>query len=236
MKAYHFLRADMTTGSGTELPWEIGEERICHGAIVLCKFGYHSSPTLWDAFGYAPGPVACLVEISKPVARDGTKAAGNRKSVSTIRKLLRFRNVERELWLFAADCAERVLHIFEREYPEDKRPRLAIEAARDFANDKIDTVARAAAGAAALAAAGAAAGDAAGDAAWAAAGAAGGAAAGDAGGAAAWAAGRASAGDAAGAAAGAAGRAAERNWQRDHFNRMFDGIFDAELVEKEPKP
>jgi len=33
--------------------------------------------------------------------------------------------------LFAADCAERVLHIFENEYPNDKRPRKAIEVARD---------------------------------------------------------------------------------------------------------
>ena len=31
---------------------------------------------------------------------------------------------------FAADCAERVLPIFEARYPEDLRPRQAIEAAR----------------------------------------------------------------------------------------------------------
>jgi hypothetical protein len=35
--------------------------------------------------------------------------------------------------LFACDCAERVLHIFEREHPHDKRPRQAIEVARQFA-------------------------------------------------------------------------------------------------------
>lgn len=33
--------------------------------------------------------------------------------------------------LFAADCAESVLHIFERERPEDNRPRKAIEAAKN---------------------------------------------------------------------------------------------------------
>ena len=32
--------------------------------------------------------------------------------------------------LFAADCAEQVLHIFEAAYPTDDRPRKAIEAAR----------------------------------------------------------------------------------------------------------
>ena len=39
--------------------------------------------------------------------------------------------------LFAADCAESVLHIFEEKYPDDMRPRNAIQAARDFANGLI---------------------------------------------------------------------------------------------------
>ena len=39
--------------------------------------------------------------------------------------------------LFAADCAERVLHLFEEKYPEDKRPRKAIRASSDFAYGKI---------------------------------------------------------------------------------------------------
>lgn len=38
---------------------------------------------------------------------------------------------QRIIALFAADCAERVLPIFEREMPGDDRPRRAIEAARD---------------------------------------------------------------------------------------------------------
>lgn len=44
---------------------------------------------------------------------------------------------KKKLILFAADCAESVLHLFEEKYPEDKRPRLAIEAARKFANGEI---------------------------------------------------------------------------------------------------
>ena len=53
-----------------------------------------------------------------------------------------------------ADFAERVLHLFEEKYPGDKRPREAIQAARDFADGKIDTLtAHAAANAARAAAA-----------------------------------------------------------------------------------
>ena len=38
--------------------------------------------------------------------------------------------------LFAADCAEHVLHFYEDKYPGDNRPRKAIEMARKFARGK----------------------------------------------------------------------------------------------------
>ena len=71
---------------------------------------------------------------------------------------------------FACRCAEHVLHFYEDKYPDDKRPRKAIEAARVCITDKSPEAdaARDAAWAA-RAAAWDAAWDAAGDAAWAAA-------------------------------------------------------------------
>jgi len=42
--------------------------------------------------------------------------------------------IDKEARLFACDCAERVISIFEREYPNDNKPRNAIEVARKFAN------------------------------------------------------------------------------------------------------
>lgn len=44
----------------------------------------------------------------------------------------------KEIRLFAADCAELVLPIFEKEYPNDDRARKAIQAARDYANALIN--------------------------------------------------------------------------------------------------
>jgi len=118
----------------------------------------------------------------------------------------------------ACRCAEHTLHFYEDKYPDDKRPRLAIEAARVCIADKgaAARAARAAAGAAAGAAR-----DAAGDAAaWAAAGAAArAAAAGAAAGAA-----RDAAGAAAWAAAGAAARAAERKWQIRTFLELLEEV------------
>ena len=53
---------------------------------------------------------------------------------------------DRELRLFAADCAERVLPIYEKQYPDDQRPRQVIEAARAFTRGEISDAARDAAG------------------------------------------------------------------------------------------
>ena len=44
---------------------------------------------------------------------------------------------EKTARLFAADCAESVLPNYESKYPDDARPRKAIQAARDYANGKI---------------------------------------------------------------------------------------------------
>jgi hypothetical protein len=44
---------------------------------------------------------------------------------------------DKEIRLFAADCAELVLPIYEEDNSDDKRPRLAIQAARDYANGLI---------------------------------------------------------------------------------------------------
>ena len=108
---------------------------------------------------------------------------------------------KKDVRLIAADIAESVLHLYEEKYPNDARPRLAIQASRDFAYGRISS----------------AAGDAAGDAAWAAAEAAAGAAraaARAAAGAAARAAARAAAEDAAWAAVGAAAGAARAAEQK----------------------
>ena len=112
--------------------------------------------------------------------------------------------------LYAADCAEHVLHIYESKYPDDNRPRKAIETARGHANGETTeeelAAARDAARDAARAAAWAAAWDAARAAAWAAA----------------WDAARDAARAAAWAAAWAAARDAERKWQSDRLAEYLE--------------
>lgn len=105
--------------------------------------------------------------------------------------------------LFAADCAERVLPIYERQVPGDDRPRLAVEAAQLFAMGLIGAKDLSAAWAADIAAAAAAVGDAA-----------------CAARAAAWAAARDAARD---ADADAAAWAAERDWQWHRLQQYLNG-------------
>ena len=107
--------------------------------------------------------------------------------------------------LFACDCAERVLPLFEKESPEDKRPRYAIEVSRRFANREA-TQSELAAARDAAEAAGWAAGW---DAAWAAAEVAARVAAAVAARVAVW------------VAAGVAGRDAEREWQTQHLREVL---------------
>ena len=190
--------------------WRIGQRRTLKGEIIPCQYGYHASPSLWDALRYAPGALACKVELSGTIVPHGDD-----KYAASTRKLVAAVNVERELRLFAADCAEHVLYLFEEKYPDDDRPRKAIQSARDFANDSISAHATNAAANAAYAAANAA--HAAANAAAYAANAA-------------YATNAYATNAAANAAAAAtyayAGRSAEKEWQREQFEQRFGHIFD----------
>ena len=135
--------------------------------VVPCESGYHLC-RLSDLPGWL-GPVIWEAEGR------GTKVLADDKVVFGQARLLFATGWnEKAARLFAADCAEHVLPIFEKLRPKDDRPRKAIEAARAFARGEISAAARdaardaarAAAGAAARAAAGATAGDAARAAAW----------------------------------------------------------------------
>ena len=205
MKAYHFLRDDMTAGSGNEPPWQLGEEREIKGEIRLCERGYHSSPTWFDALSYAHGNMACIVEVSKPISKDEDI------QVSRKRKLIAAKNAEKTLRAWACDCAERAL---KKAGIKDERSWNAITVTRLYNEGKASKEDLDAAYAAAKAAADAASGDASDAAAYAAR-----AAVGDA----AYAAAR----DAADAASGDASWDAEIKWQKRRLNWYMRRLFRA---------
>jgi len=219
---FKWLGEDGVSHHGGTGRWAPGRWRSVRGPLQPCVRGLHLC-RVQDLLHWC-APALWLAE-----------AAGERLDNGNKLVVRRARIVEPvETWndqtaqLFAADCAEHVLPLFEQQRPGDDRPRQAIEAARAYTRSEIDQQQLTAAGDAAWDAAGSAAWAAAGDAAWAAARAAAWAAAWAAARAAAWAAARAAAWAAAwaaraaawataGAAAGDAAWATERPWQTERL-------------------
>lgn len=133
MKAYHWLRDDMTAGHGTEPVWTVGETRTIDGDLGLCERGYHASPTPWDGLPYALGSMLCEVTLTDITGRENSP--GEKKLVGRSRTLVKAVNVERELRLFAIACAERAL-LRERKAGREPDPRswAALDVARQYAD------------------------------------------------------------------------------------------------------
>ena len=96
------------------------------GPLQLCENGMHASEDILSALSYAPGPILSLVELS------GETKLGSDKVCARYRKHLRVVDITPQLQEFALWCAEEVLPIFEKRFPDDTRPRKCIEVTRDF--------------------------------------------------------------------------------------------------------
>lgn len=212
---FKFLTADQQSPTGTGR-WARNRWRFVRGALIPCERGLHAT----TADNLLPFLAATLwrVEVGDEVVWHTDPALGRKLVARRMRIVAQVKAWnECSARLFAADCAERVLHHFEDRYPGDTRPRVAIEAARRFARDEATAEERNAAYNAATAAYAAAnAANAAYNAAAAAY--------------AAYAAAAAAAYDAANAAAAYAANAAERSWQSRHLCEMLGLPFDAEVA------
>jgi len=228
------------------------------GKLVPCLNGYH-------VVSIEQLPMWLGERIFEAQTGEEIVHADDKSVVRTCRLIREFASWnERTARLFACDCAEHVLSLYEAKYPDDRRPRKAIETARRYAEGKAAVeeltdvwdaawtdvwdaawaAAEDAAGAAAWAAAWAAAEDAAWtdvwDAAWAAAEDAAGAAAR----AAAWAAAEDAAWDAARDAAWAAAEdaawdaawAAERQWQVERLGEILELAYRERSVGEDDRP
>jgi hypothetical protein len=157
MKYYKVLGKGGVSCNGGDAKWSIphdGEpgdwmpEII--GELIPCKNGYHLCRT--------KDLVVWLNDEIYEAEFEGEIIESDDKVVVRKARLLRKLKTwdEKTTRLFAAECAERVLHLYEEKYPDDNRPRLAIEASREYANGKISAAASAAASNSAWAAASAA--------------------------------------------------------------------------------
>jgi hypothetical protein len=128
---YKVLGEGQTSYHGGSGKWTKNRWRSVSGDLMPCENGLHLcrrqdlltwlGPEIWEA------------EYEGELVEADDKVVVRRARI--VRKLDTWN--ERTARLFAADCAERVLPIFEKQYPTDARPRKAIEAARAFANGTI---------------------------------------------------------------------------------------------------
>jgi hypothetical protein len=109
---------------------EPGEWLEVTGELVPCKNGAHLCRE--EDLIHWLGPTIYEAEHSGELVEHDNKVV--------VRKARLLRQIEtwneRTARLFACDCAEHVLHLFEKQYPDDSRVRTAIEVARLYADGK----------------------------------------------------------------------------------------------------
>ena len=149
MKYYKILVKGKSCNGG-KCKWSLPSEGFTgkwmppvEGKLEMCSRGYHIVKAE-DILDWVKEDCEIFgVEPKGKVTYGDNK--GICRSARLIKKLKWDDRIARS---FACDCAERVLPIFEKEYPNDKRPRAAIEAARGYLAGVVTETARAAAWAA----------------------------------------------------------------------------------------
>ncbi len=105
--------------------WKIGEWQHVDGKMITCENGLHASKTIYHAFSYVQGSVLAKVEVNGTHADDDDKSA-----YSDMRIIEAYKWTKKDSVALAIFSAELYLREFEKCYPDDTRPREAIEAAR----------------------------------------------------------------------------------------------------------
>ncbi|MDE2021088.1 MAG: hypothetical protein KGJ13_12190, partial [Patescibacteria group bacterium] len=128
-RLYKFLRTDLKSDYDRS-QWKIGEWRTDDRDIELCKTGFHASKTPLQALGYVKGEILALVEVK------GKSAIENDKETWSSMRIVKAWHWKKEdsvsLAIFAA---EQVISIYEKKYPDDDRPRKAIQTAKEYLKD-----------------------------------------------------------------------------------------------------
>jgi hypothetical protein len=123
---YKFLNSvkdKIKSNSGNQV-WEVGNW-YKHEEISMCNSGFHCSKTILDAMSYVKG------EILAEVKTKGEHESQSDKEVWQEMKIVKaYKWTKKDSVALSIFSAELVLKNYEKLYPDDKRPREAIEAAK----------------------------------------------------------------------------------------------------------
>jgi hypothetical protein len=122
-KLYKFLRTGLKSQNG-DITWKVGEWYV-EKEIDICNKGFHASKTPLQAMGYVAGEILAKVSVKGQSVIQDDKECWSEMKINKAWNWTKKDSVE--LSVFAAKLC---LESFEKLYPDDKRPREAIEAAR----------------------------------------------------------------------------------------------------------
>ena len=131
MTYYKWLKPDRTTTyQGVKWPKRVGVWTP-DVTPVMCVSGWHLATHEGIAEHARTGAVLWIAE-----GRGESVAAGDKVAFSSARLVSQVGTLTQIIAVqWAAECAKRVLRHFEDHHPEDKRPRVAIQAALKWAKD-----------------------------------------------------------------------------------------------------
>ncbi len=128
-KLWKTLNSGLRSEHG-DCTWKIGEWKKIREPLVMCKCGFHASENVIDAFFYVQPCIVSQVEV-----RGEHLEQKDKQCWSEMRIVRAWEWTKEDSVKLAIFAAELVLSIFEKKYPDDKRPRAAISAAREWLKD-----------------------------------------------------------------------------------------------------
>lgn len=126
---YKFLREGMTSESG-KMKWKIGKWKKHAGEISICNAGFHCSKRIGQAFSYVRGEILAEVEV-----RGKSETEIDKEVWEEMKIVKAWRWDNKNSVAISIFSAELCLKNYEKVYPNEKAPRLAIEAAKAWYNN-----------------------------------------------------------------------------------------------------
>jgi hypothetical protein len=123
---YKFLRDNLKSENGN-CKWVIGKWKKLKGEPKLCENGFHCSKTKYQAFSYIQGELLAEVEV-----RGKSDISDDKECWSEMRLIKVWKWQKKDSVALAIYSAEQYLKNFESKYPNDKRPRKAIQATKKW--------------------------------------------------------------------------------------------------------
>jgi hypothetical protein len=124
---WKFLRTGLVSDNGEDKQWKLGEWRKENKELKICKVGFHASETPLQAFRYIKGEILAQVKCRGESIIEDDKECWSEMKIIKAYHWTKEDSVE--LAIFSAELA---IDIYEKQYPNDNRPRKTIEAAKNY--------------------------------------------------------------------------------------------------------